>query len=79
MQATRLNWGLRKLMRELGVNYSYVQGIVKRMNDNGQLGSSRLEVLGVDDLRKVMIALREHKCRGGGTVKEPRVYTLEPA
>lgn len=79
MQATRLNWGVRKLMRELDVNYSYVQGIVKRMNEHGQLGSSRLDALNTDDLRKVMIALREHKRRGGGTVKQPRVYVLEPA
>jgi predicted unusual protein kinase regulating ubiquinone biosynthesis (AarF/ABC1/UbiB family) len=79
MQATRLNWGLRKLMRELDVNYSYVQGIVKQMNEHGQLGSSRLDALNTDDLRKVMIALREHKRRGGGTVKQPRVYVLEPA
>jgi hypothetical protein len=79
MQATRLNWGLRKVMRELDVNYSYVQGIVKRMNEHGQLGSSRLDALDTDDLRKVMIALREHKRRGGGTVKQPRVYVLETA
>jgi hypothetical protein len=77
--ATRLNWGLRKVMRELGVDYQYVNAIVRRMNENGELGSNRIDALNVDDLRKVMIALREHKRRGGGTVKAPRQYILHPA
>jgi len=79
MHARRMHFGLRKLMRELGVDYPYVHGIVKRMNENGELGSSRLDALGVDALRKVMIALREHQRRGGGTVNAPREYVLETA
>jgi hypothetical protein len=77
--ATRLNWALRKVMRELGVNWHYVAAIVKRMNENGDLGTNRIDALNIDDLRKVMIALRKHNQRGGGVVKFPREYILDPA
>lgn len=77
--ATRLNWGLRKVMRELGVNWHYVAGIVHRMNENGELSSNRVDALNVDDLRKVMIALRKHQQRGDGVMKSPREYVLDPA
>jgi hypothetical protein len=79
MHATRLRFGLRKLMRELDVDWPYVGAIVHQMNANGELGSNRVDALSVDDLRKVMIALRKHQYRGGGTVKAPREYILHAA
>jgi hypothetical protein len=80
MNVTRMRWGLRKVMRELGVTESYVAGIVKRMNENGELGSNRLDMLNVGDLRKVMIALREHQRRGDGVAaRNHKVYKLQPA
>jgi hypothetical protein len=79
MHATRLQFGLQSLMRELHVEWPYVNAIVRQMNSNGELGSSRVDALSVEDLQKVMIALRKHKGRGGGVVKSPRVYILNPA
>ena len=73
MAATRMRFGLRKLMRELQVGEAYVAGIVKTMNSEGKLGSNRIDNLGVDDLRKVMIALRQHSRRVA------RVYHLYAA
>jgi len=75
----RVMWRLRQLQGELAVDDNYVQGVIDRMNAEGKLGSSDLELLETDDLRKVVIALQEHKRRGGGTVKAPRVYILDPA
>lgn len=78
MHTRRMQFGLRKLMRELGVGNAYVDAIVHQMNDHGELGSNRLDALDVDELRKVMIALRKHQQRGGGTVLA-RNYELRPA
>ena len=64
------------LMRELDLPESYVEAIVRRMNSNGQLSGSRLDLLKATDLRKVMVALRKHQARQADPV---RIYHLHAA
>jgi len=63
----RLMYRLRQLQRELDVDSNYVQAIIDRMNADGKLGSSDLDLLGTEDLRKVVIALQQQKRRAGRT------------
>jgi hypothetical protein len=56
--------GIIRLKRELDVNDAYVQAIIERMNAEGRLGTSDIDDLGAEELRKVIVALREHKRRG---------------
>jgi hypothetical protein len=71
-ERNRLLHGIRRLKRELDVTDAYIQGIIDRMNAEGDLGTSDIDDLGPDELRKVLIALRKYKRRGGGTVAEPK-------
>lgn len=82
----RLIWRLEQLMSELGKDRNYVQGIVERMNREGSLSSSDLDLLETDDLRKVVIALQKHKRRqtssvaaGVSPARSKRDYILHPA
>lgn len=70
-ERNRLLYGIRRMVRELGAGEAYVQAIIERMNAEGDLGGNDLEELAPADLRKVMVALRQHERRGGGTVAEP--------
>ncbi len=83
MKKTRMQFGLRKAMKEAGVGAAYVAAIAKHMNSEGQLGSSEIDQLDADGLRKVIIALHKHKVRGGGTVSDStalaRNYELREA
>jgi hypothetical protein len=64
--------GISRLKREIDVDDAYVQAIIERMNAEAKLGTSDIDDLDADELRKVIVALREHKRRGGGTVREPK-------
>jgi hypothetical protein len=59
----RLSFGIRQLAKQIDVGEAYVNGIVMRMNAEGDLGSSYLEELGPTELRKVLVALRQHERR----------------
>ena len=69
MERTRIWRGLRSLMRQLDVTDSYVQAIASRMFDS----NSQLSTLNSQQLRDLMIALREHQRRAS------RTYILHPA
>jgi hypothetical protein len=78
MERRRLYFGLRSLMRKLRVSEEYVQAISRRMFLGLEIGQ-----LSADELRKVMIALREHQRRqrdvASSSPKAPRIYHLEAA
>lgn len=68
-EAFRLRYGIRREAAALGGDL-YIKGIVKRMNAEGQLGSSDFDQLGPDELKKVRIALTQHERRGAGRIYE---------
>jgi hypothetical protein len=58
MERRRLYFGLRSLMRRLRLPEEYVQAISRRMFLGLEIGD-----LAVDELQKLIIALREHERR----------------
>lgn len=65
-QIHALNGQRKRLLyriRQLCPDRSYLAGIVRKMNQEGNLGSELVDDLSPADLKKVLIALRKHEAR----------------